>query len=440
MNCLKIICYALLLLLASGGLFSFIAGFTTLKKGRKIIAAYAPEKKFAVLIAARNEEKVIANLIESLKRQDYPECLYDIYAIPNNCADDTKGVAQKAGALILEVTPPIQTKGDVLKQAFMLLQDSCYDGYVIFDADNVVSPNFLQRMNDALCAGYPAAQGRRKSKNPKDSWVSGCNTVYLGMGHLFTDRVRMGMARCANIYGTGYMVSAELLTETGYPIKTLTEDLEYTALCILKDRQIAFVEDAVCFDEQAIKLANSVKQRKRWSAGSCECFNLYHSELASAYFKNKNKSALDMLLFLFAPYLQVGLTGLVLVIAVLLIFQSVISVGMASVYILIGVAGLYLLMVIFACVVVAMQRWKFKDNISGILSFPLLFISWLPINVACFFKTDIGWEPIEHDRAISIRQIYADQSSSKSGTVPRFISAKRQASDIKKRSLAGPLP
>jgi len=405
MNCLIVVCCALLLMLALGGLLYFISGLKALKKGRGTISSYAPEKRLAVLIPARNEEKVISNLIESLKHQIYPKSLFDIYVIPNNCTDNTKSVALQAGALILEVTPPIQTKGDVLKQGFMLLKGSGYDGYVVFDADNVVCPDFLQRMNDALCAGYPAAQGRRESKNPKDSWVSGCNTVYLSMINLFSDRARMRTARCANIYGTGHMVSAELLKETGYPIQTLTEDLEYTTVCILKGKQVAFVDDAVCFDEQAVKFTCSMRQRRRWSVGSCDCYRLYRSELASAWVRNKNKSALDMLLFLFAPYMQVVLTTLVFIIASLLIFHAAPSVGMAFIYILIGLAALYLFLTLFACVVVIMRGWKIQDNLPGILSFPLLFMSWLPINISCFFKKDVEWEPVEHSRAVSIRQI-----------------------------------
>lgn len=36
----------------------------------------------------------------------------------------------------------------------------------MFDADNVVHPEFLSRMNDALCEGHKVAQGFRDSKNP----------------------------------------------------------------------------------------------------------------------------------------------------------------------------------------------------------------------------------------------------------------------------------
>ena len=55
-------------------------------------------RKYAVLISARNEEGVIGELIESLKKQNYPAELLDVYVVPNNCTDDTAGAAQAAGA------------------------------------------------------------------------------------------------------------------------------------------------------------------------------------------------------------------------------------------------------------------------------------------------------------------------------------------------------
>lgn len=58
--------------------------------------------RFAVLIAARNEELVIGPLINSLLMQDYPQDLYDIWVIPNNCVDNTALAARNFGARVLE--------------------------------------------------------------------------------------------------------------------------------------------------------------------------------------------------------------------------------------------------------------------------------------------------------------------------------------------------
>ena len=52
--------------------------------------------KFMAIIPAHNEESVVANLIESLKNQNYPKELLDIYVIADNCTDRTAEVAKNA--------------------------------------------------------------------------------------------------------------------------------------------------------------------------------------------------------------------------------------------------------------------------------------------------------------------------------------------------------
>ena len=142
-------------------------------------AKQAPRCRFAVLVAARNEQAVIGNLVETLMAQDYPKELYDVIVIPNNCTDDTAGEAHRAGALIMECTEPVRTKGDALRQIIdKLMQQDRYDAICVFDADNLVDPGFLAGMNDAWCAGVPAGQGYRDSKNPQDSMISACYSIY----------------------------------------------------------------------------------------------------------------------------------------------------------------------------------------------------------------------------------------------------------------------
>ena len=126
-------------------LYFFCIGFCCLwrRKEEKILT---PEKTFAVVVAAHNEEAVIGQLIENLKRLDYPAELYDIYVIADNCTDDTAAIAEKEGAIVCERTHPTKkSKGFALEWMFERLfeMDREYDAIAIFDADNLVHPNFL---------------------------------------------------------------------------------------------------------------------------------------------------------------------------------------------------------------------------------------------------------------------------------------------------------
>ena len=228
------------------GIYFIITGLLAFIKMRKqVVRVYAPSRKLGVIIPCRNEEKVIGNLVESLKKQKYPKELYEIFVAPNNCSDKTEEVAKNKGATIIQCDIPIKSKGDVLKYSFSKLQDREFDAYVIFDADNVVHPNFLSRMNDALCAGYKVAQGYRDSKNPSDSWLSGSYSIFYWVQNFFFNKSRMRMNGSASLNGTGFMVEKSVIDQYGFNTATMTEDIEFTAQCAINDIKIVFVENAI---------------------------------------------------------------------------------------------------------------------------------------------------------------------------------------------------
>ena len=142
----------LTLLLKAASLWFLAVALFALKKPRPY-ARCAPRTRFACLVAARNEEAVIGALVESLREQDYPNALYDIFVIPNNCTDNTEAAALTAGAKIFRCFEPVCCKGDALHEAVAWLMPRGYDAFCVFDADNVADAQFLARMNDAFCAG-----------------------------------------------------------------------------------------------------------------------------------------------------------------------------------------------------------------------------------------------------------------------------------------------
>ena len=72
------------------------------KRNKKSALANVQLNRYAVIIAARNEELVIGQLIKSIKNQNYPKELLDIYVVADNCTDQTASVARKAGAIVRE--------------------------------------------------------------------------------------------------------------------------------------------------------------------------------------------------------------------------------------------------------------------------------------------------------------------------------------------------
>ncbi len=72
--------------------FAALSVFALCKE--KPAADKTANSRLAVLVAARNEATVIGHLLDSLREQDYPAVLYDIYVAPNHCTDQTAVVAR----------------------------------------------------------------------------------------------------------------------------------------------------------------------------------------------------------------------------------------------------------------------------------------------------------------------------------------------------------
>ena len=395
-----IIFYALYYIIT--GLFAFYN-----KNGK--IRKYKAKTKFAILIAARNEEKVIGNLLDSLNKQNYPKELYDIFVIPNNCTDKTREIAVNKGATIIDCQVPVSSKGDALKFSFkfMLQNYPEYEAYCIFDADNIVHPNFLKRMNDAKLAGYKVAQGYRDSKNPSDTWISSCYSLYYLVQNYFFNQARMNMGWSSSINGTGFMISKEVITEYGFNTITLTEDIEFAAQCALNNTKIAFVKDAITYDEQPLSFSQSWKQRKRWSIGTFQCLFKYSGKLLKEGVKRKIPQSIDMSLFFLAPIMQVLTFIMILLFVVYNILGIHISDFISILYdikvysLIIG----YLITVFVTLFVVLVEKKKIKNTFKGILTLSIFMLTWIPINIVCLVKREQVWEPIEHKRTIDIDTI-----------------------------------
>ena len=406
---IQFIYYILFVITLTYGLYFLITSLFAFKSFIMKPTPNARKKhKFAILIASRNEEAVIGNLVKSLKQQNYKEDLYDIYVIPNNCTDDTEGVAKKAGAKIIKCTVPTKSKGEVLKFTFdKLSKEKDIDAYVIFDADNVVHKEYLNKMNNALCKGYKVAQCFRDSKNPGDNWISGSYSIFYWIQNFFFNKSRMQIGGSASINGTGFMIKKEVIDEYGFNTVTLTEDVEFTAPCALNGIKVGFVEDAFTYDEQPTDFKASWKQRKRWSMGNIQCFKTYAKKLISTYRKTGNIACLDMFLMFMAPYMQV----LTLVLTITLILFRIFSVQLYDVFAYMYSYGIifflftYVVNVIVNIFVVIYNKKSVKKILSGILLFTLFMITWIPINIICLFKKDLAWEPIKHNRSMDIEEI-----------------------------------
>ena len=394
-------------ILALGGVFgALLAIYFVLTSlggfifGRKyVLKEYEDTTRIAAVIPARNESAVIGELVKSLKAQEYPAELLDIYVVPNNCTDDTEQAARRAGAKILCCASPVHRKGDVLRQAFeQLSKTGDYDAYCIFDADNLVHPRFMRSVNNACRTGYAAAQGFRDSKNPFDSWLAGGTTIfYWFMSRVFNEsRARLGLS--CHLNGTGFMVTDGLVRRLGWNTHTLTEDLEYTAQCALSDCRIGWMPDAKVYDEQPIRFWDSAVQRRRWTAGSLQCTRRYVGKLL----KKATPWSLDIGCLFLGNLMNY--VGILTAVASVIEYRALI-VGHLPLALALGAAYVAVLWLVCSGAAAFMLRREgilTQQSLPTVLLFPLFIASWMPINLFACLTPPPKWRMVRHTRGVSM--------------------------------------
>lgn len=268
---------------------------------------YLPMKRFAIFIPAHNEEIVIENIVDNLKQMNYPKDSYDVYVIADNCTDSTAAYASAAGANVLErFDDKLTGKGNALKWAFekVLYGEDCeYDAAVVFDADNLVSKNFLKEMNNKLCEGHKVLQGYIDSKNPSDSWITESYSIAFWTSNRLFQCARSFLGMSCEIGGTGFCMDVELLKQVGWHATCLVEDLEFTMKLVLNGYKVGWAHEAVVYDEKPLNLAQSWRQRRRWMQGFADVCSRYFFKLFTKGIKEKNGTLIDCAVYTLQPYL-----------------------------------------------------------------------------------------------------------------------------------------
>lgn len=363
--------------------------------------------KFMALIPAHNEATVIGNLIESLKKQNYPEELLDIYVVADNCTDNTAEIAKGLGAIVYErFDSKNKTKGYAMKWFLNEIkeQDDEYDAMCVFDADNVVMPDFIVNMNKKLCQGEEVVQGYRDIKNPTDSWVSAGYALFYWTMHRFYHLARYNLGLSPLLNGTGFMVKYDIIRNEGWNTKTLTEDIEFSLINISKGRRIGWSTDAIVYDEQPVKYDQAWSQRMRWSVGHIQCVKYYLKDLAIGVKKHKTLMNFDGLLYLMGIPMLIITLGL-LVINLIIYMASGMTTAAFIWNCLKYLGATFLLPPLTAILIMWLDKRPIRPMIKGILCYPLFLGSWILINIKALIKPDTTWDKIEHTRSVKAEEL-----------------------------------
>ena len=285
---------------------------------KKKLDTYEAKKlhKFAFIIAARNEQAVIGNLINSIKQQNYPAELIDVIVVADNCTDDTAQIAREHGAICYErFNNMLVGKGYALDYCFNKIVEqfgdyTAYDGYFIFDADNVIDKNYVKEMNKVFDRGYNVITSYRNSKNYDTNWITSGYSLWFIREAKYLNNPRMMLKTSCAVSGTGFLVNSSIIKKNnGWKFNLLTEDIQFSVVNILEGEKIGYCESAMFYDEQPTTFKQSWNQRMRWSKGFYQVMFRYGRELIAMMFKKREMfvSCYDMFMTLApATLLSIG--------------------------------------------------------------------------------------------------------------------------------------
>jgi cellulose synthase/poly-beta-1,6-N-acetylglucosamine synthase-like glycosyltransferase len=388
-----------------------------------------PKSRFLILVPAHNEEAVIADLLDNLNQLDYPKHLYDVCLIADNCSDGTAAIGYAKGVTVLEHTyMPGEPKGKpyAMKYAFDMMDLSQYDAFCVFDADNLVTLNYLKEMNNHLLEGHKIVQCYLDTKNPKDNFITlSYATSYYMMNRswqLAKSRLKLGNA----IGGTGFCVHMDLLDEIGWTARSLTEDLEFTMQALLKGVKTHWSHYSKVYDEKPTNFWFSCIQRLRWARGHWDVCFKYSMPLLWKAIRDRDMCALDGAMYLLNPgkvvvatlvavsYYSVLSTNVVLYTAEMgLGWDTLMHAAFQPLYKPFVPMWVYGVMIAFNLVYISIALRDSMQRINPIKAYlSLLFISYtyIPLfmwSLVTFTKR--VWVRTEHTKSKSLEEVQAQE-------------------------------
>lgn len=386
--------------------------------------------KYAVVICARNEEKVIAQIIDSIHKQDYDQDKISIFVMAHNCTDNTAQIARDNGAIVYEWNAPDKRrKGYALEYLFEQIKKDygyeAFDSYLFLDADNLLKQDYISQINKAFGAGEKVVGTYRNTKNFDTNSISAAYGFHFYRQSMFSNRPRSLMGLGTSVAGTGFAMHNSILVKNdGWHFLGLTEDNEFSLQMAIDGVKIAYCEDAEFYDEQPTNMKTAWTQRLRWTKGILVSFFAHMGGLFKTMF-GKGKTfqqrvtAYD-LFFHFFPYYPFGLfVGLFwpIITGVVGVFRPDLFVaGRQFMSILTWAGGFYFSLLAFGILLYIRERKHIVCKPKHIVKYLFTWAWFDLINFPLFVvavSRKIEWKQIDHNIAKTIDEMneeYKDPS------------------------------
>ena len=220
-------------------------------------------RKIAVLIPGYKEDEVIIEVAQQALIQNYPASYYDVVIIADSFQPETITALRSLPIKVIEVKFDKSTKSKALNKAMEQLPDD-YEIAVVLDADNVMAPDFLVKVNATFEHDFFAVQGHRQAKN-MDTSLAVLDAISEEINnHIFRKGHRV-LGLSSAIIGSGMAFRYAFFKNMMSTVTAIGGFDKEIELKMLKDGyKIAYLDDAAVFDEKVQKAEVFSNQRRRW--------------------------------------------------------------------------------------------------------------------------------------------------------------------------------
>ncbi len=238
--------------------------------------------RFLILIVAHNEERIIAQTLESLLMYtvDFPSA--ELILLADNCADETAGISAKMGVKTYLRTDGELGKGKALSwfvnsASKDLLQ---YDLVAILDADTLIAADFCERVSAAFIDKN--VQAVQSSVQPiySDNFTTSVLAAYSEiLSQKIDDDVRSRLGWTVPLRGTGMVFRREMFSRICIGLETQVDDIELSIRLARIGITVSFAPEAIVYDPKSSNMLDLARQRGRWLKGQRQIFSLMMDDL-----------------------------------------------------------------------------------------------------------------------------------------------------------------
>lgn len=224
--------------------------------------------RLAVVVPAHDEETMIARTVRSLKAAD---AATQIYVVTHNCSDATGTVAEKAGAVVVELkNPKLRGKGAALRHGFAAALEAGANAVLVIDADSVVSSNLIRATRAKLEEGAEVTQCRYELElavNGLGRPMARLRALAFRGMNVLRARGRAGLGFSTGLFGNGFALTARTLAHVPFSANSIAEDVEYHTKLACEGVRVYWVGDAFVHAHMAASGRAQATQEGRWEGG-----------------------------------------------------------------------------------------------------------------------------------------------------------------------------